>query len=84
MNLEEYIKKLPKNIKDSINNCSNTEEIIRVLEENGIKITQENNCEQLSDDQLAIVTGGIDIKFLLQELFKFGADKIKELTKEDK
>lgn len=84
MELKNILSNLSEQVQEQIKNCKNTEEIITVLKNNGIEITQDDiensfvDGQELSDDDLNNVTGGLDIMFLLQELFGFTFKKLRE------
>ena len=84
MELKNILSNLSEQVQEQIKNCKNTEEIITVFKNNGIEITQDDiensfvDGQELSDDDLNNVTGGLDIMFLLQELFGFTFKKIRE------
>ena len=84
MELKNILSNLSEQVQEQIRNCKNTEEIITVLKNNGIEITQDDiensfvDGQELSDDDLNNVTGGLDIMFLLQELFGFTFKKLRE------
>lgn len=84
MELKNILSNLSEQVQEQIKNCKNTEEIITVFKNNGIEITQDDiensfvDGQELSDDDLNNVTGGLDIMFLLQELFGFTFKKLRE------
>lgn len=72
MNLEEAIKNLSNEDKLRIKDINNPDEIVKYLMNKGIDINEYKNNE-LTDDELENVVGGIDlteiIKLLIKKLF---------------
>lgn len=72
MNLEEAIKNLSNEDKLKIKDINNPNEIVKYLMNKGIDINEYKNNE-LTDDELENVVGGIDlteiIKLLIKKLF---------------
>lgn len=85
MKFEEAIKQLEDSAKEKIAECKSLEEMLKVFTENGITISKaeiedaiKNISSELSDDELDMVTGGID----LTGFMAIGAKKLIELLKD--
>lgn len=82
---------ISKEILDKVTECKNIDEVVNVLNANGINLTKEtiekellsNKPVELSDDDLDNVTGGVGLlNMFTQEMTKLLRDKISDLIKE--
>ena len=77
MKFEEALTKLSTEARTKLDNCQNIEDIIRIFDENGLEVTKsdieaaiKSYSSELSDDDLAVVTGGIDASYWIQQGIK--------------
>lgn len=69
MNLETAIKNLSNEDKLKIKDINNPEEVMRYLMNKGIDVN-EYSSNELTDDQLENVVGGIDLTEIIRLLIK--------------
>lgn len=82
MKFEEAVEKLSLEAKKQLKDSSSLEDILAIFSKNGLQVAKEDILEainkksgELSDDELAGVTGGIDVTTIIQDIFKMIADK---------
>ena len=85
MKFEEAVEKLSLEAKKQLKDSSSLEDILAIFSKNGLQVAKEDILEainkksgELSDDELAGVTGGIDVTTIIQDIFKMIADKYKQ------
>lgn len=82
MKFEEAVEKLSLEAKKQIKDSGSLEDILAIFSKNGLQVAKEDILEainkksgELSDDELAGVTGGIDVTTIIQDIIKMFADK---------
>ena len=82
MKFEEAVEKLSLEAKKQLKDSGSLEDILAIFSKNGLQVAKEDILEainkksgELSDDELAGVTGGIDVTTIIQDIFKMIADK---------
>ena len=82
MKFEEAVEKLSLEAKKQIKDSGSLEDILAIFSKNGLQVAKEDILEainkksgELSDDELAGVTGGIDVTTIIQDIMKMIADK---------
>lgn len=85
MKFEEAVEKLSLEAKKQLKDSGSLEDILAIFSKNGLQVAKEDILEainkksgELSDDELAGVTGGIDVTTIIQDIFKMIADKYKD------
>lgn len=85
MKFEEAVEKLSLEAKKQLKDSNSLEDILAIFSKNGLQVAKEDILEainkksgELSDDELAGVTGGIDVTTIIQDIFKMIADKYKQ------
>lgn len=85
MKFEEAVEKLSLEAKKQLKDSGSLEDILAIFSKNGLQVAKEDILEainkksgELSDDELAGVTGGIDVTTIIQDIFKMIADKYKQ------
>ena len=85
MKFEEAVEKLSLEAKKQIKDSGSLEDILAIFSKNGLQVAKEDILEainkksgELSDDELACVTGGIDVTTIIQDIMKMIADKYKQ------
>lgn len=82
MKFEEAVEKLSLEAKKQLKDSGSLEDILAIFSKNGLQVAKEDILEainkksgELSDDELAGVTGGIDVTTIIQDIFKMIAGK---------
>lgn len=82
MKFEEAVEKLSLEAKKQIKDSGSLEDILAIFSKNDLQVAKEDILEainkksgELSDDELAGVTGGIDVTTIIQDIIKMFADK---------
>lgn len=82
MKFEEAVEKLSLEAKKQLKDSGSLEDILAIFSKNGLQVAKEDILEainkksgELSDDELAGVTGGIDVTTIIQDIIKMFADK---------
>lgn len=85
MKFEEAVEKLSLEAKKQLKDSGSLEDILAIFSKNGLQVAKEDILEainkksgELSDDELAGVTGGIDVTTIIQDIMKMIADKYKQ------
>lgn len=79
MKFEEAVEKLSLEAKKQLKDSSSLEDILAIFSKNGLQVAKEDILEaikkksgELSDDELANVTGGLDLTEIIQDVLKIG------------
>ena len=85
MKFEEAVEKLSLEAKKQLKDSGSLEDILAIFSKNGLQVAKEDILEainkksgELSDDELANVTGGVDLTQIIQDLLKMGVDYFKK------
>lgn len=79
MKFEEAVEKLSLEAKKQLKDSNSLEDILAIFSKNGLQVAKEDILEaikkksgELSDDELANVTGGLDLTEIIQDVLKIG------------
>lgn len=83
MIFEEAVSKLNNEAKQALSKSTSLDGMLKIFADNGLDVTEADikaainkQSSELSDDDLANVTGGLDLTYAIQMLVKLAVDKI--------
>lgn len=77
MKFEDAVNKLNNEAKQALSKSTSLDDMLKIFASNGLDVTETDiksainkGSQELSDDDLANVTGGLDLTYAIQMLLK--------------
>lgn len=83
MKFEDAVNKLNNEAKQALSKSTSLDDMLKIFASDGLDVTETDiksainkGSQELSDDDLANVTGGLDLTYAIQMFVKLAVDKI--------